>query len=365
MTKLLLTRCAAVAIAASAALPATAVLAQDTSAAQPVVVLPDPAPMPAKPVNAAPTITLPSMQSSSTPAASPVVVPSTMSTSTKVPSTPPDAIAPVAPATPVPPVATTRRETSTRTTAVRRDAVTAAPKQSAATATAPAATFVAPVDRPATSPSAQPEPRPAQAVAADNAAETQANAQNNQLDGGVLAGIAGALGLVVIGGLGFVAMRRRRNAPPYADASEPYVDDEMRAESVTPVTVASEEPIVAEPRKVTSPFANRIAPPIADAGYARHPLAKVQSPAASRSDRVILPPSIPESFEERDALLKRLIAAKPDRANPFHSRRARAHRAKLIIQSLDRNFEKSKPRIDLSQYSDRWPALRGWQPATA
>ena len=74
---------------------------------------------------------------------------------------------------------------------------------------------------------------------------------------------------------------------------------------------------------------------------------------------------MPETFEERDALLKELVAAEPDRANPFVSARARARRAKLIMQSLGRSFQSRKPRIDLSEYSHRWPALRGWQPATA
>jgi len=63
--------------------------------------------------------------------------------------------------------------------------------------------------------------------------------------------------------------------------------------------------------------------------------------------------------------LRDMIAAKPDRANPFRSRGARAKRARLILQSLGRDFEKRKPRIDLSEYANVWPALRGWQPATA
>ena len=78
-----------------------------------------------------------------------------------------------------------------------------------------------------------------------------------------------------------------------------------------------------------------------------------------------LPSEVPQTFEERDALLKELVAAEPDRANPFTSVRARARRAKLIMQSLGQDFQNRKPRIDLSEYTNRWPALRGWQPATA
>lgn len=72
---------------------------------------------------------------------------------------------------------------------------------------------------------------------------------------------------------------------------------------------------------------------------------------------VALPAELPRTFEERDALLRRMIAAEPDRANPFRSTRARAKRARLILQSLGRRFENAKPRIDLSEYTSNWPAL--------
>lgn len=72
---------------------------------------------------------------------------------------------------------------------------------------------------------------------------------------------------------------------------------------------------------------------------------------------VALPAKLPETFEERDALLKRMIAAEPDRANPFRSTKARARRARLILQSLGRKFENVRPRIDLSEYTANWPAL--------
>lgn len=71
---------------------------------------------------------------------------------------------------------------------------------------------------------------------------------------------------------------------------------------------------------------------------------------------VTLPTAIPETFEERDALLKRMIAAEPDRANPFRSTKARAKRARLILQSLGRKFDDEKPRIDLSEYTANGPA---------
>ena len=79
-----------------------------------------------------------------------------------------------------------------------------------------------------------------------------------------------------------------------------------------------------------------------------------------------LPAQLPESYEERDALLKRMMDAPPDRANPFTDRRARMRRARLILQSLGRKFENAKPWIDFSDYPENWPALaRHPQPAAA
>ena len=123
------------------------------------------------------------------------------------------------------------------------------------------------------------------------------------------------------------------------------------------------EPIAPEPVVVATPEQSYAAPaysaPLAPNMATRRRRLRT---AATRS---LCPEAMPETFEERDALLKELVAADPDRANPFVSTRARARRAKLIMQSLGRSFQNRKPRIDLSEYSHRWPALRGWTPATA
>ncbi len=76
-----------------------------------------------------------------------------------------------------------------------------------------------------------------------------------------------------------------------------------------------------------------------------------------RDGKVILPDAVPETFAERDRLMRGLVAQQPDAANPFRSGKARARRARLIIQSLGRKFENATPWIDLSQYSYRWPHL--------
>ena len=72
---------------------------------------------------------------------------------------------------------------------------------------------------------------------------------------------------------------------------------------------------------------------------------------------VALPPVLPGTVEERRALLERLAAARPDRANPFRTPKARRHRARLIMQCIGRRFESGKSRIDFSQYPLNWPEL--------
>ena len=72
---------------------------------------------------------------------------------------------------------------------------------------------------------------------------------------------------------------------------------------------------------------------------------------------VALPSKMPATFEERSALIDRMVAAKPDRANPFKSPIQRRHRAKLILQSLGADFSDREPWIDLSQYPANWPEL--------
>ncbi len=49
-----------------------------------------------------------------------------------------------------------------------------------------------------------------------------------------------------------------------------------------------------------------------------------------------------------------MVAARPDKANPFTDRRQRAKRARLIMQSLGVTFDR-QPLIDLSQYPNNWP----------
>jgi hypothetical protein len=77
------------------------------------------------------------------------------------------------------------------------------------------------------------------------------------------------------------------------------------------------------------------------------------------------PRELPESYEEREALFRRMVDARPDRANPFTDRKARMKRARLIMQSIGRDFGEADPWIDLSQYPNNWPELASKRSAAA
>jgi len=152
---------------------------------------------------------------------------------------------------------------------------------------------------------------------------------------GILAALLGAIAVVALAIWGFVAIGRRRPR-----AATPVVE--------RPVVAAREpEPAVAPPLAETTvtPLASP-RPHTADSDSLAHSGASIA-----------LPSKMPESFEERDALLKRMIAARPDRANPFKSPLQRRRRAKLILQSLGRDFGDAEPWIDLSQYPGNWPSV--------
>jgi hypothetical protein len=90
--------------------------------------------------------------------------------------------------------------------------------------------------------------------------------------------------------------------------------------------------------------------------YRRDPQ-PVRGALPSDGAAVDLPATVPETYEERSALLKRMVEARPDRANPFTDRKARLRRARLILQSLGTTFDR-EPLIDLSQYPNNWPELQ-------
>ena len=334
MTRTLLARCAPLAIAASAALPVLPAVAQDATAADPVIVIP--------PAEIAPVAT--------TQAPAPVIVLPAPTPAIAEPAQ--TAAAPTEAAVAEQPVAAPAARTTTR-----RSAPVAAP----------AVTAVQPVDEAVAAPVAAAPAMPmASAVDAAEAVPVTEHLATNT-DGtneALIAGLLGALGLAAVGGVAVAASRRRRRRTENVDEvsydaiEEPHVEQPVAHE---PIAIRTPEPAFSTPVVPATSFAAAVPAPV---------MAQAAAPTRSdgarvTGDPVALPAEVPQTFEERDALLKELVAAEPDRANPFTGVRARARRAKLIMQSLGQDFQSRKPRIDLSEYTNRWPALRGWQPATA
>lgn len=319
MTRTLLARCAPLAIAASVAFPYPSA-AQDAATAEPVIVLPEPAPVVAP---------------------EPIVLSEAAADPPPVMATPPKSA-------PAPHAATSARTQNRETRAARSAAATGpAPAPLVKVAAAPAA--VTGVAAPATTEAA---PLPSELVAR--------SANDSAIDEMTLAALLGALGLGVVGGVAYAASRRRRRQAVENEALDPLDNAAIpAAPSAEPVIARSSEPVAAPVHTASAPVTAAFAAPVVRAA------SLARTAPHSSGDPVALPNAVPENFDERDALLKKLIAAAPDKANPFTSPRARARRAKLIIQSLARDFTSRKPRIDLSEYTNRWPALRGWQPATA
>ncbi len=311
--------CASAAIAAALALPATPLFAQDAAAADPVI---------AEPVLASPLFSPPE------PVEATVTVPV-------------EEVTPAEPKVATPPVTstTTTRATQTRTTTRAPASVSATESRRAAT---PART-VAPTTVAATAASELAVDAPMTTAEADIAAMANMDATAQPLaeaapdsnNGNItlLIGIAGGTAALLLALWGFVAIGRRRS--PARRAAAPVIE--------RPVV---ERPVVAraEPASVDA---------YAPVAFTR----PVQTPApaanlAHSGAAVPLPRTMPATFEERDALIKRMVAARPDRANPFTGTKQRQKRAKLILQSLGRDFGRQEPWIDLSQYPQNWPQLQ-------
>lgn len=314
--------CAPLAIAAMAALNTTPASAQ--SQPQIVIDVPEAQTSTAQPATTAePTVASPDPAPIMT---EPVIIP----------SEPVQTASPIeTPAEAEPPVTTPRTAEAARSAAASSAPVPAADS-------APAMAAVTAPDESVSTTDMQPTaaaPVPSEAKLAVGRAEP-APAGQPIADGSTSALILALLGVGGIGLLAFFLMRRRRSAAP-------VIEKPVATRTVEP----NPAPIWDRGQTVTT----RAADPVP--AYAA-----TASPSSSAA--VELPPELPDTFEERSSLLERMVAARPDRANPFRSPKARAKRARLIMQSIGTRFTSRKPRIDLSQYTNIWPELRGWRPAT-
>jgi len=311
-----LTRPTRFALAASLMLGASPILAQVSVDPVPTPVESAPAPVIAAPPP--PAIVVPDVAPSSPSAVTPVTP---VEEATVVP-----AQEPVATPEPAPVAA--------RTVAPEPAAAPAA--RPAPQDAAPAANEVNEASTPIAEPvSAEPVAAPAEEPLLVPVSEAVPPAANDNV-WGLFAAAGGVLAILILAIWGFVAVGRRKT--PLQRSAVPVVERPV----VTP-----REPVAA-PTPTLTPA---MQPPQLVASRS----AQGGLPHAGAS--VALPRTLPESFTERAALLKRMIDAKPDRANPFTDRRARAKRARLILQSLGRDFGDTRPWIDLSQYPNNWPEL--------
>ena len=309
---------APIAIAAMAALHTTAAGAQEA----PTIVLDIPEEAPA--ASTAPVVPSTAPVATTSPVPAPITV--------QLPEPEPVAEPPVV--NEAEPVATTQT-----TRAATREAPAPAPVAATQQAEATAAPFANSV----------PEAADQQPLAAATAPESaQPAAELTPVQDPVSDGSGAALlfALLAVGGVGLAAFLLFRSRRRKRDEEVPVI----------------EQPVVAEPlsrdtETVGATYNSEPAPAMR---------AEPITPVTSNKDVAVeLPSEAPRNPAERDRLLKRMIDAKPDRANPFASHKARAKRARLILQSLGTRFTDRKPGIDLSQYTNVWPELRGWRPATA
>lgn len=328
-----LSHCAIPAIVAALALGSTPLLAQD--AAAPSVVVPPPVSAPPVTTSAPAPI----------PAPAPAPEPETVMTSNPVvQDVPREIVVPDVPAQAAPePVAEAAPAPETSPAPRVASAASAAPESVApADMTTPDEAIVPPV-APVTVDPVGPEAAP---LPVSDTAEPASDASL-----GLLAALLGAIAVVALAVWGFVAIGRRRHGRAPMAAAVPVVERPTVAERQAEPAAAA--PLATREATVT-PLASPRATATASTGGMAHTGAAVS-----------LPGRVPESFEERDALLRRMIEAKPDRANPFVSPLQRRKRARLILQSLGRDFGEAEPWIDFSQYPSNWPELAARKRAAA
>jgi len=178
-------------------------------------------------------------------------------------------------------------------------------------------------------------------IADTPSADTQASdpAQSNGLPTEGILALLAALG---IGAAGFAAMRSRRQR----------TDEDRVAEgaAVEPVAVADPEVVTNEPVVERAPVA---VPAAATAAYVARPEQPreperiatelpLATGAASTQD-VLGEGPVPTDHVARAELLDRMVAAKPDEANPFTSRPRRRRRARVILQHREHLQRQGQP----------------------
>jgi hypothetical protein len=337
---------ASTAIAAALALSATPLAAQSADAAasaEPTLQAQPVTPPPAEAATPAPTVIVPdvtaapaaverSPATASSPVVQPLPEPSASPATPAVVAPPPKRAARAATPSASPPAVS---RASAAVPAAANDTVL--PADTAAESAAAADTAAIPAVLPVAA-----EPRPAVAPTPTQTRDVT----------GVLGAILIALVALAIAAGAFMFFRRRHPASDWAEeaAEQPRsTDTPAQSPAETAIGSPSVEPVAAD----RAAEASVVATPLAAASIRRPPTTgALPSDGAS----IDLPAKAPDTYEERSALLARMVEARPDKANPFTDRRARLRRARLILQSLGHTFDR-EPWIDLSQYPNNWPEL--------
>lgn len=322
--------CASAAISAALALGSNPLLAQE---AAPTLELPGTleAPPPAAAAPAEPAVTLPPAETAP-PATAAAPVQQTARPAPRI-ELPPELVG--APAV---------DNTSARAEQPRRPAASTAKESRPITAERTPSREDAPVE-PAGPALAAAEPAPAGAAVPATEQETAAGAVSARNVGGDAGdergvpdeAILALAGLLAAGGVaGFLAARpARRRKDEFDEASAPR--------AVEAGIVPEDDPATSIPEALAVPL---------DAEPATRPEGRAPRPARIEDETFVMPVGPVPWGKARGNLIRRMIAAPPDAANPFTSTKARRRRARIILQSREASLrEESQRPFDWRTYT--------------
>jgi hypothetical protein len=171
--------------------------------------------------------------------------------------------------------------------------------------------------------------------------------------------IGGILAALGIAGIGIAAMRRRRRDPVYEDA-------EYETEPLAPAAVAEPVPAPAPVMEAALPVAEEVPTYVAPVAAEAPPTPRPAF-AGETSTAILKAAPLPETAEERQELLDRMVAAEPDEGNPFTSRKGRMRRARIQLQHHEHLAEqapsapqrRTDTRFDFRTYRPSTPSSDG------
>lgn len=326
--------CASAAITAVLALGSIPAFAQEAtpSLELPQTVTPPTATAPViAPTSSAPVI-IPSSPATAAPAAVPVTTPTIVLPDVTSVAAPAEASSDAAQPT------TQRAATATRSAAQPSapEAVPAVPQPVSGTAP------VAPLN-PEIGDTLNNNPVPTADTSVGSAGPAEVAPPAEDGDGAPVGAIAGLLALLAVGAGGIAATRSRRRS-------------QSGSASITRAP-ADVEPARAVPEYAAAPSVAATTKPVATVGYATAtsltpaPTANAASkPAAQSGNRFAMPEGAVPTGEARQKLLRDMVAAAPDKANPFRSPSYRRKRARVILQHREYLQRQHKDQFDWRTY---------------